>query len=44
MQHAKAIAELETDEGIQKAEVRWYEHPKSGKTDFKYKNEVYDES
>lgn len=33
-QHAKAVAELETDEGIQKAEVHWSQHPKFGKKEF----------
>ena len=33
-QHAKAIAELETPEGIQKAEVHWSQHPKYGKKEF----------
>lgn len=33
-QHAKAVAELETDEGVQKAEVHWSQHPKYGKREF----------
>ena len=41
----KGVSHIVLVDGTQiKAEVHWYEHPKSGKTDFKYKNEVYDES
>ena len=33
-QHAKAIAQLKTDHGTEKAEVHWSQHPKYGKKEF----------
>lgn len=33
-QHAKAIGELKTDKGIEKAEIHWSQHPKFGKKEF----------